>query len=156
MFHLAFPKVPGLAIPGKLHDMAGEGLNAQLAQMAPLMKGIIDRLKPVVDQPIIRFPYNLPAAQSQVIAANTAGQRLPDSFFSHSLEWPFEVHGMKFSQDPQHSFRDWRVLVKDQTFNQDLMKTDAMVATLVETTRACGSSPSRGWSGPRAAVSLSP
>jgi len=132
MFHLAFPKVPGLAIPGKLHDMAGEGLNAQLAQMAPLMKGIIDRLKPVVDQPIIRFPYNLPAAQSQVIAANTAGQRLPDSFFSHSLEWPFEVHGMKFSQDPQHSFRDWRVLVKDQTFNQDLMKTDAMVATLVE------------------------
>jgi hypothetical protein len=39
---------------------------------------------------------------------------------------------VKFSNDASHTFRDWRVNIKDQTFNQDWMKTQAMVADLVQ------------------------
>jgi len=108
-----------------------DGLSAQLVQLAPVAKRILDSLKPLVDQPIIRFPYTLPLRQSAVIPAGATGQRLPDTDFIHALEWPFEVLYVKFSQDPAHTFRDWRVIIKDQTFNQDWMKTQNMVATLV-------------------------
>jgi len=106
------------------------GVSAMLIQFAPTIKKIVDRLKPLVDQPIIRFPYNLPLANSQVIAAGASGIRLPDTDFVHALEWPFEVNAIKFSQDPSHTFRDWRVSIQDQTFNQIMMKSNTMVALL--------------------------
>lgn len=109
-----------------------EGQSAQMVQIAPLVKKFLDGIKPLMDQPIIRFPYALPLRQSAVIPAGQTGQRLPDTDFIHALEWPFEVHYVKFSQDPAHTFRDWRVLIKDQTFNQDWAKTQAMVATVVQ------------------------
>lgn len=108
-----------------------DGLAAQLTQLAPLAARILVGLKPLVDQPVIRFPYCMPG-RSTVVPAGTYGQRVPDSDFSHSLEWPFEVRKVKFSQDPAHTFRDWQVNIKDQTFNQDWMKASAMVATLID------------------------
>ncbi len=108
------------------------GLGAMLIQFAPTVKRVFDRLKPLIDQPIIRLPYNLPSANSLVIAAGASGTRFPDTDFIHALEWPFEVHKIKFSQDPSHTFRDWRVNIQDQTFNQPMMKNNTMVALLVK------------------------
>ena len=103
-----------------------------LVQLGPLVKGVVDRIKPVIDQPIIRFPYTMPLRTSLSVGAGLVGQPLPATDFLHALEWPFEVHKIKFTQDPAHTFRDWRVLIKDQTFNQDWMKTQGMVAQLVD------------------------
>jgi hypothetical protein len=109
-----------------------QGLAAQLVQLAPMVKSVMDRIKPVLDQPIIRFPYMLPLANSFVVGAGVRGARMPDTDFGNSLEWPFEVHYVKFSQDPAHTARDWRVSLKDQTFNQDWMKSSAMVAQIID------------------------
>ena len=111
---------------------ASEGLASQLIQLAPTIKRIVDSLKPVIDQPIIRFPYTMPLANSLVVGAGQTGVRMPDSNFSHSLEWPFEVHTVKFSNDPSHSFRDWRVFIKDQSLNQDWHKASTMVDLLIQ------------------------
>ena len=108
------------------------GLAAQLAQWAPIVKNLVDRLKPVIDQPVIRVPYNMPLAASRVVAAAATNVPLLASDFSNSLEWPFEIWKVKFSQDPAHTFRDWRFFLRDQQFSQDLMKAAAMVATLVD------------------------
>lgn len=109
------------------------GLASQLLQLTPTITRIVGALKPLIDQPIIRFPYSMPLENTQVIAAGQRNITLPNSNFSHSLEWPFEVHTVKFSNDPAHSFRDWRVFIKDLTFNQDWLKASAMVDTLIAT-----------------------
>lgn len=110
---------------------AANGLAGSLLQLAPTIKRIVDSLKPVIDQPIIRFPYTMPLANSLVVGAAQTGVFMPSSNFSHSLEWPFEVHTVRFSNDPSHSFRDWRVFIKDQSFNQDWHKASTMVDLLV-------------------------
>lgn len=113
--------------------MAPSGMtDSMLAQLAPYIKPLIDAVKPIVDQPVIRMPYNLPLAQSAVIQPGVSNFPLMQSNFSHSLEWPFEIHKIKFSQDPAHTFRDWRFSNIDITFNQPWMKSSAMVATLVD------------------------
>ena len=43
------------------------GLGAMLAQLGPLVKTTLDRLKPLIDQPIIRMPYNLPSANTSTV-----------------------------------------------------------------------------------------
>lgn len=108
------------------------GLGAMLAQLAPAVKSVLDKIQPLLNQPVIRMPYNLPLSRSQVIAAGASGQVLTSSDFSHSLEWPFEVRWVKFSQDIAHTFRDWRVGVQDQTFNQPFQKSNSLVADLVD------------------------
>lgn len=108
-----------------------DGLAAALVQAGPIIHGILQRIAPLVDQPVIRFPYIMPLVTSFSIGAGVTGARLPDTDFIHALEWPFEVHQVKFSNDPSHTFRDWRVNIRDQTFNQDWMKSSAMVALLV-------------------------
>ena len=85
---------------------AADGLAAQIVQVMPWLKKQIDKVKPIIDQPIIRFPWNLPLITSQVLAADTAGVRLPAADFNIGLEYPFEVHKVKFSQDPAHTFRE--------------------------------------------------
>lgn len=118
--------------PGTPPNVAqSEGFAAQLMQLAPAVKGVLDKLKPLVDQPVIRFPYELPLARTQTIAAGQTGFRLPDTDFIHALEWPFEIKKIKFSNDPSHTFRDWRITIKDQSFNQEWSKTSAMVATII-------------------------
>lgn len=107
------------------------GLGAMLTQFAPIMKVVLDKLAPLVNQPVIRMPYVLGNATSLVVAASANGARFPETDFSHSLEWPFEVQRVRFSQDPSHTFRDWRASIADQTFNQDWMKTALMPAQLV-------------------------
>lgn len=107
-----------------------EGLAAALIQAGPLIHAVLQRIAPLVDQPIIRLPYTMPLVTSFTIGAGVTGARLPDTDFIHALEWPFEVHKVKFSNDPSHTFRDWRVNIHDQTFNQDWMKSSAMVALL--------------------------
>lgn len=118
--------------PNPPNPAVSNGLAAMAVQYGPLFRSIVDRLKPFLDQPIIRFPYNLPLAVSAVIAAGANNQPLVQSNFSHSLEWPFEVHKVKFSQDPAHTFRDWRVFIRDLVMNQDMAKASSMVATTVD------------------------
>jgi len=108
-----------------------QGLSSTLLQLAPLIKGVIDRIKPIVDQPVIRFPFEMPLRVSAVIGAGLSGQVLPGTDFTNATEYPFEIERIKFSQDPAHTFRDWRILIKDQIFSMDWMKTSAMIATLV-------------------------
>jgi hypothetical protein len=107
------------------------GLAAMLMQLAPLAKQVLDRVRPVLDQPVIRFPYEIPLARSFTVGAGVNNAPMPQVDFSHSLEWPFEIEKVKFSNDPSHTFRDWSVVIKDQTFNQEWMKTATMVDLLI-------------------------
>jgi hypothetical protein len=112
--------------------MDQNGLASQLLQLAPTIKRLVDSLKPVIDQPIIRFPYTMPVASSLIVGAGQRNIFMPSADFNHSLEWPFEIHKVKFSNDPSHTFRDWRVFIKDQSFNQDWHKFSTMVDLLIE------------------------
>jgi len=103
-----------------------------LMQLAPLANQVINAIKPVVDQPIIRMPFVMPLAQSQSIGAGLTGQVLTASNFQNALEYPFEIQKIKFSQDPSHTPRDWRVLIRDQIFSMQMGTNPAMVATLID------------------------
>jgi len=105
-------------------------LAAMLAQLTPVFTGFMDKIQPLLDQPVIRFPYNMPLAQSQVIPPG-ATVPLTSTDFQYSFEWPFEVREISFSNDPSHTFRDWRVAILDQTFNQPWQK--GIAGTMVET-----------------------
>ncbi len=108
-------------------------LGAMLAQWGPFFTDIANRVKPLLDQPVIRLPYNMALSTSQVIPPG-ATVRLTASDFQYSLEYPFEVTKVKFSQDPAHTKRDWRVAIQDQTFNQPwgLSLAGTMVDTYVD------------------------
>jgi hypothetical protein len=109
-----------------------QSLLAQIMQFAPLVQGVMQRIRPFFDSPIVRLPYNFPLATSQSIAAGGVAVPLTAADFTNGLEYPFEVHKIKFSNDPAHSFRDWRVSFQDLTFQQPFQKaTTSMVATLV-------------------------
>jgi hypothetical protein len=110
------------------------GLAAMLSQFLPTIHGIVNKVVPLLQQPILRVPYNLPLSNpltGLVVAAAGRSVAMPASDFSSSLEWPFEVHKVKFSQDAGHTFRDWRVFMRDQVYSQDLMKASVRVSTLV-------------------------
>lgn len=112
---------------------ASPGLSAMMVQLGPLLQTVMAKIQPLIDQPVIRMPYSMPLAHSQVIAAGLTGQILTPADFQYSLEWPFEVHAVKFSQDIAHTYRDWRVAFMDQTFNQPLQKANSsLVAGLVD------------------------
>lgn len=115
-----------------MDSMISPGIGAMMAQLAPVIQGFLQRIQPLMDQPVIRFPYNMPLTPSQVIPASAFGTPLNASMFGNSLEWPFEVHWVKFSQDPAHTYRDWRVQIQDQTFNQPFQKNSPLVADLVD------------------------
>ncbi len=105
-----------------------------LSQMAPFFLDLYNKAAPLFNQPVIRYPYTMPLATSQVIAPGaTALLTQPD--FNYNFEWPFEIQKVSFSQDPAHTTRDWRVYFQDQTFNQPWQKaqTGTMVATLLDT-----------------------
>ena len=109
-------------------------LSAMLAQLAPWWLDVLNKISPLLNQPVIRYPYSIPLAQSQVIAAGaTAVLNQPD--FNYNFEWPFEIQEIGLSQDPAHTTRDWRIAIQDQTFNQPFQKAQSgtMVATLLET-----------------------
>lgn len=112
---------------------ASPGLMASLTQLMPYVNRLLAGFQPLLDQPIIRMPYSMPLSQSAVVAPGSTLILTPQDF-SYSLEWPLEVHEVKFSQDPAHTYRDWRVAFQDQTFNQPLQKsqTGSMVAQLVD------------------------
>lgn len=115
-----------------MEPTSGNGLAAQLAQFAPFIEGVLRRIAPVLDQPVIRVPYSMSTVTSKVILAGATNTPIAQSDFSDNLEFPFEIEVMKFSQDPSHTFRDWRVSMKDQTLSQEFQKTAAMVALLVD------------------------
>ncbi len=104
-----------------------------LAQWLPTITDIANRMKPLLDQPVIRYPYSMSLSVSQVIAPGETA-RLTPADFQYSLETPFEVTKVKFSQDPAHTARDWRVSIQDQTFNQPwhLSLNGVMVATYID------------------------
>jgi hypothetical protein len=123
-------------------DSSNASSNASLAQMltqmAPFVGRLLSGFKFLMDQPIIRQPYYLatsgangPAPGSQIIAAGQTNVPLVQSDFSHSLSWPFEVHRIRISLDPQHTLRDLRVAVIDQTYNQSWMKNPTLADGLV-------------------------
>jgi hypothetical protein len=105
-----------------------------LTQLYPPIERVLKGLQFLIDQPVIREPYWLgtSAAGGQTIAAGAFNVPLLQSDFSHSLEWPFSVRRIRFSNDPQHTFRDWRIVIQDQTFSQQWMKNPIMVDTLVD------------------------
>ncbi len=112
---------------------ASPALSSMLVQLGPLIHGVMQRIQPMLDQPVVRFPYAIPLARSQVISAGQTGAILAPADFQYSFEYPFEVHELKFSQDPAHTYRDWRIAFMDQTFNQPLQKAStSMVADLVD------------------------
>jgi hypothetical protein len=113
------------------YDMS-PGAGAMFAQLAPVIKGFMDRINPLLDQPVIRMPYSMPLARGQVIAAGAAGVVLSPTDFTFNFEWPFEVHAIKFSQDVGHTFRDWRINFQDMTFQQPMQKATSLVADLVD------------------------
>ena len=112
--------------------MLAPNVEAMLSQLAPVFKGFMDRIQPLLDQPVVRVPYSMPLAQSVTVPAGQQGFILDPTSFSYSLEWPLEVHRVKFSQDPAHTPRDWRINIQDQVVNQPLQKNNSMVATLIE------------------------
>lgn len=86
------------------------------------------------DAIVTREPYILAtsAPGGVIIPAGQVNVPLLLTDFSNSLEWPFEVDRIRFVNDPQHTFRDWRVRVLDQTFNQEWMKNPVMVEALIQ------------------------
>jgi hypothetical protein len=92
------------------------------------LKGLVD----LVDPRILRMPYSMPNVGVRVIAAGQVGVSLNQQDFQNSLEWPFEVQRIKFSQDPAHTPRDWRVRITDQSKAQLLMPAPVMVAILID------------------------
>jgi hypothetical protein len=118
--------------PGLIPQQSNPGLDAMLVQLAPYFKPLLDRIGPIINQPIIRYPYTFPLSTSTVIAAGTNNQPLLQSDFQNSLEYPFEVRRVIFSQDPSHTTRDWRFANMDMTFTMQWQKAAAMVATIVD------------------------
>lgn len=112
--------------------MLSPAVEAMLTQLAPVFKGFMDRIAPLLDQPIIRVPWVMPLATATSVAAGASNFPLDPTSFSYSLEWPFEVRAVKFAQDPAHTFQDWRITIQDQIVNQPLQKTNACVADLVD------------------------
>jgi hypothetical protein len=109
-------------------------LAATLLQLWPRINRVFKGLQFLVDSPIVRQPYVLATSQAggQVIAAGARNIPLLQSDFSHSLEWPFAIYKIRFSNDPQHTFRDWQIMLLDQTFNQQWMKAPVMVDDLID------------------------
>jgi hypothetical protein len=83
--------------------------------------------------PFDEMPYVMECATpgGQVIAPNARNTVLPTQDYSHSLEYPFRVHELRFSTDAAHTPRDWRVLIKDLSYNQDWMKNPILAADLI-------------------------
>jgi hypothetical protein len=112
-----------------------QALAQTLMQLVPTARRIVDGLRFLFDQPVVREPYFLgtSAPNGSVVAAGAVNVPQLQSDFSHSLEYPFEVDRIRFSNDPSHTFRDWRVRVVDQTFNHEWMKSQSvMVETMVD------------------------
>lgn len=110
------------------------GAGAMAAQLAPFLQRVMLGLAPILDQPVVRKPYAMSLSESQVIPPGATVILTPTDF-SYSFEWPFEIHRVGFDQDPAHTFRDWRVSILDQIFNQPLEKSNngSLVSTLIDT-----------------------
>lgn len=109
------------------------GLSAMLSQLSPVVESVLRKIQPVLDQPVVRFPYTMPLSAGMVVPP---GQQLilTPTDFQYSLEYPFEVHDISLSQDITHTYRDWRIAFQDQSYNQPLQKsiTGTLVANLVD------------------------
>lgn len=83
--------------------------------------------------PFNEMPYVMECATpgGQIIAPNARNTVLPTQDYSHSLEYPFVVDELRFTTDVAHTLRDWRVLIKDLSYNQDWMKNPVLAAGLV-------------------------
>lgn len=103
-----------------------------MMQLATKVSKALRYLGPIVDQPVIRFPYEFSLSSAFTLTAGQTGARLPDTDFQNSLEFPFEIHKVKFDQDESHTFRDWRVTIQDQIFSRDWQKSSTRVSGLVE------------------------
>jgi hypothetical protein len=115
-------------------DTSIAALAASLTQLFPTIQRVVDGARFLFDQPVTRVPYYLStsAQGGQVIAAGQQNVPLLLSDFSHSLAYPFSVRKIKPMQDPQHTARDWSVMLTDQNFAQQLMKNPVMVDGLID------------------------
>jgi len=110
-----------------------DGLAAMLVQLASTWQDIHRKIKPLIDQPVIRQPYVMSNRTGLVVAAGTSGAAFDAADFQHSLEWPFEVHSIKPTQDAAHTANDWRLGIQDQTFNTPWFKNGTnLVRGLIE------------------------
>jgi hypothetical protein len=95
----------------------------QMAQAAKQIKSAF------VEQPYV---YGTSAPGGVVIPAGQQNVPPLQGGFRNSLGWPFKVRRIRFVNDAQHTFRDWRVRVVDQTFNQEWMKNPILVESLIQ------------------------
>lgn len=107
-------------------------ISAMLTQLGPKIHDWLQRVEPLLNQPVLRLPYAFPLVAPQTIPAGTQNAILNSTSFNNNLEYPFELHELKFSQDPAHTFQDWQVAIQDQTFNQPLSKSAVTVANMVD------------------------
>ena len=110
-------------------------LASSLSQLAPGINRLLKGFRFIIDQPVIRETYILGTALAggNIIPAGATNVPLPQEDYSHSMEWPFEVTRIRFSNDPQHTYRDWSLTLLDRTFNHTWMKNPIMVDTLIDT-----------------------
>ena len=113
---------------------SASALASSLMQLAPGIKRLLDGMRFLIDQPVTREPYYLGTSQpgGTVIAAGASNVPLPQADFSHSMEWPFEVKRIRLSNDPQHTFRDWRIVLQDMTFNHIWSKNPILADGLID------------------------
>jgi hypothetical protein len=78
------------------------------------------------------YVFSTETAGGIVIAAGRTNVPLIQTDFLNALEWPFKLYRIRFTNDPQHTYRDWRVRCVDQTYNQEWMKNPVMVESLVQ------------------------
>jgi hypothetical protein len=113
---------------------AVSALASTLTQLAPRVHRILESLRFLVDQPVIREPYYLGTSNpgGNVIAAGATNIPLPQADYSHSMEWPFEVRRVRLSNDPQHTYRDWSFTIMDLTATHTWMKNPQLADGMID------------------------
>jgi len=109
-------------------------LAGMLLQLAPNFDRVLKGLQFMVQSPVLYSPYLLGTAQAggTVVPAGTSNFPLPQTDFSHSLEFPFQIDRVRFVVDPSHTFRDARVIVQDLSYSETWMKSPVVLAGLID------------------------
>lgn len=104
-----------------------------IGQLAYRAQAFMDILRPLVDQPVIRYPHTFSSRTALVMPAGATGVAWVQTDFQNSLEWPFEIERIKPTQDVAHSAQDWRIGISDQVFAQQWFQTQTqLVAGLID------------------------
>lgn len=109
-------------------------LAAVLTQLYPRITRLFDGFRFLVEQPVIREHYVMGPANpgGNIILPGAVSTPLQAADYSFSLEWPFQVTRIRLSNDAQHTFRDWALLLQDRTFNHQWMNNPILADGLID------------------------